>query len=69
MQRLYWGRALETDEQRLVVYAKDDKRAAKTLKITYDDLPRGDIGEIILADDASRDDTVRVASFAHQKVR
>jgi glycosyltransferase involved in cell wall biosynthesis len=35
--------------------------AAKTLKITYDDLPRGDIGEIILVDDASRDETVRVA--------
>jgi glycosyltransferase involved in cell wall biosynthesis len=35
--------------------------AAKTLKITYDDLPRGDVAEIILVDDGSRDETVRIA--------
>ena len=35
--------------------------AEKTLRITYDDLPHGEIGEIILVDDASRDETVRLA--------
>jgi glycosyltransferase involved in cell wall biosynthesis len=28
----------------------------KTLKITYDALPRGDVAEIILVDDGSRDE-------------
>jgi glycosyltransferase involved in cell wall biosynthesis len=46
---------------RKVVVVMPAYNAAKTLKITYDDLPRGDIGEIILVDDASRDETVRVA--------
>jgi glycosyltransferase involved in cell wall biosynthesis len=35
--------------------------AAKTLKITYDDLPRGEVAEIILVDDGSRDETVHIA--------
>ena len=46
---------------RKIVVVMPAYNAAKTLKITYDDLPRGDIGEIILVDDASRDETVRVA--------
>src|SRR5512136_341189 len=44
-----------------VVVVMPAYNAAKTLKITYDDLPHGEIGEIILVDDASRDETVRVA--------
>jgi glycosyltransferase involved in cell wall biosynthesis len=46
---------------RKVVVVMPAYNASKTLRITYDDLPHGDIGEIILVDDASRDETVRVA--------
>ncbi len=46
---------------RKIVVVMPAYNAAKTLKITYDDLPHGDIGEVILVDDASRDETVRVA--------
>ena len=35
--------------------------AAKTLKKTYKDIPKGLVDEIILVDDGSRDDTVSVA--------
>ncbi len=47
--------------------------AAKTLKKTLDDIPKDWIDEIILVDDASRDNTVAVAkklgirTFAHSK--
>lgn len=47
--------------------------AAKTLKITLDDIPRGCVDDIILVDDASRDNTVEVAKrlglkvFVHRK--
>src|SRR5512136_2966783 len=46
---------------RKIVVVMPAYNAARTLKITYDDLPHGDIGEIILVDDASHDETVRVA--------
>jgi glycosyltransferase involved in cell wall biosynthesis len=46
---------------RKIVVVMPAYNAEKTLKITYDDLPHGDIGEVILVDDASRDETVRVA--------
>ena len=35
--------------------------AARTLQKTYDDIPRDIVDEIILTDDASSDDTVRIA--------
>jgi glycosyltransferase involved in cell wall biosynthesis len=35
--------------------------AAETLKLTYDHLPRASIDTIILVDDGSRDETVRIA--------
>ncbi|MFA5060286.1 MAG: methyltransferase domain-containing protein [Candidatus Omnitrophota bacterium] len=47
--------------------------AAKTLQITYNDIPKNVIDEIILVDDASRDDTVAIAKelgikvFVHEK--
>jgi glycosyltransferase involved in cell wall biosynthesis len=49
--------------------------AAKTLKKTLDDIPKECVDEIILVDDASRDDTVEVAKrlglkvFTHNKNR
>lgn len=53
--------SVETDPPRKVIVVMPAYNAAKTLKITYDDLPRGDVAEIILVDDASRDETVRIA--------
>jgi glycosyltransferase involved in cell wall biosynthesis len=50
-----------SNPERKIVVVMPAYNAEKTLKITYDDLPRGDIGEIILVDDASRDETVRLA--------
>src|SRR3989338_175305 len=47
--------------------------AAKTLKITLDDIPKDVVDDIILVDDASKDDTVEVARqlglkvFVHEK--
>ncbi|MEK7576215.1 MAG: glycosyltransferase family 2 protein [Patescibacteria group bacterium] len=47
--------------------------AAKTLERTLNDIPRGWVNDIILVDDASRDNTVEVArrlgikTFVHQK--
>ena len=52
---------LSTTLPHKVVVVMPAYNAARTLKITYDDLPHGDIGEVILVDDASRDETVRVA--------
>ena len=42
---------------RKIVVVMPAYNAAKTLKITYDDLPHGEIGEVILVDDASSDGT------------
>lgn len=46
---------------RKIVVVMPAYNAAKTLKITYDDLPRGEVAEVILVDDGSRDETVRIA--------
>ncbi len=46
---------------RKIIVVMPAYNAAKTLKITYDDLPHGDVAEIILVDDGSRDETVRIA--------
>lgn len=46
---------------RKIIVVMPAYNAAKTLKITYDDLPHGDLAEIILVDDGSRDETVRIA--------
>jgi glycosyltransferase involved in cell wall biosynthesis len=35
--------------------------AAKTLRITYDAIPKGDIDQVILVDDGSRDETLEIA--------
>jgi glycosyltransferase involved in cell wall biosynthesis len=51
----------EPTPPRKVIVVMPAYNAAKTLKITYDDLPHGDVAEVILVDDGSRDETVRVA--------
>lgn len=42
--------------------------AAKTLKLTLDDIPEGSVDEIILVDDCSKDNTVEVAQQLGLKV-
>lgn len=55
-----------------VVVVMPAYNAAKTLKTTYDDLPHHAVDNIILVDDGSRDETIRIAQglglqvFAHK---
>ena len=48
--------------------------AAKTLKRTYDDIPKNIADDIILVDDASQDNTVEIArnlgikTYVHKKI-
>jgi glycosyltransferase involved in cell wall biosynthesis len=44
-----------------VVVVMPAYNAAKTLRITYDAIPRNDVDQVILVDDGSRDDTLKVA--------
>jgi glycosyltransferase involved in cell wall biosynthesis len=44
-----------------VVVVMPAYNASKTLRLTYADLPHGDIDGIILVDDGSRDDTAQIA--------
>lgn len=56
-----------------VVVVMPAYNAARTLRMVYDELPRGQIAEIILVDDGSNDDTLQIARelglrvFAHSK--
>jgi glycosyltransferase involved in cell wall biosynthesis len=56
-----------------VVVVMPAYNAAKTLAATYKDIPHGDVHQIILVDDASKDDTLGVASgleitaFRHER--
>ena len=48
-------------EQPRVVVVMPAYNAARTLRMTYDDLPKDGIHQVILVDDGSSDDTVEVA--------
>lgn len=56
-----------------VVIVMPAYNAARTLRMVYDELPRGQIAEIILVDDGSLDETVQIAKelglrvFAHSR--
>lgn len=56
-----------------VVVVMPAYNAARTLRTVYDELPRSQIAEIILVDDGSEDDTLKIAQelglhvFAHSK--
>jgi glycosyltransferase involved in cell wall biosynthesis len=56
-----------------VVVVMPAYNAAKTLEATYRDIPEGSFHDVILVDDASKDDTLRVArelditAFLHEK--
>ena len=54
------SRSSGPDAEHKVVVVMPAFNAAKTLKMTYDDLPR-EVAEVILVDDGSRDDTVWIA--------
>ncbi|HYT55516.1 MAG TPA: glycosyltransferase family 2 protein [Verrucomicrobiae bacterium] len=49
-----------TDKPKVVV-VMPAYNAAKTLKITYDAIPKGDVDQVILVDDDSRDETLQIA--------
>jgi len=42
--------------------------AAKTLRITYDAIPKGDVYQVILVDDGSRDETLKIAKDLNLEV-
>src|SRR5437867_12275007 len=44
-----------------VVVVMPAYNAAKTLRITYDAIPKGDVDQVILVDDDSRDETLQIA--------
>lgn len=50
----------DSDQPRVVV-VMPAYNAARTLKMTYDDLPKDRVHQVILVDDASSDETVEVA--------
>lgn len=50
-----------SDERKKVVVVMPAYNAAKTLRMTYADLPRDMVDLVILVDDGSKDDTVRIA--------
>jgi len=51
----------ETVEKPKVVVVMPAYNAAKTLRLTYDAIPKEDVDHMILVDDASRDETLQVA--------
>ena len=42
--------------------------AAKTLRITYDAIPKDDVYQVILVDDGSRDETLKIAKELNLEV-
>jgi glycosyltransferase involved in cell wall biosynthesis len=48
-------------EKKKIIAVLPAYNAAKTLKLTLDDIPEGTVDEIILVDDASKDETVSIA--------
>jgi len=51
----------ETVEKPKIVVVMPAYNAAKTLRLTYDAIPKEDVDHMILVDDASRDETLQVA--------
>jgi len=49
-----------TDKPKVVV-VMPAYNTAKTLRITYDAIPKGDVDQVILVDDDSRDETLQIA--------
>ena len=51
----------EGSEKAKVVVVMPAYNAAKTLRITYDAIPKEDVDSVILVDDGSRDETLKIA--------
>lgn len=51
----------QSAEKLKVVVVMPAYNAAKTLRITYDAIPKGDVDQVILVDDGSRDETLKIA--------
>jgi glycosyltransferase involved in cell wall biosynthesis len=51
----------QATEKLKVVVVMPAYNAAKTLRITYDAIPKGDVDQVILVDDGSRDETLKIA--------
>ncbi len=51
-----------------VVVVMPAYNAAKTLRLTYDAIPKQDVDHVILVDDASRDETLQIAKDLHLEV-
>jgi glycosyltransferase involved in cell wall biosynthesis len=51
----------QSAENLKVVVVMPAYNAAKTLRITYDAIPKGDVDQVILVDDGSRDETLKIA--------
>ena len=51
----------ETADKPKVVVVMPAYNAAKTLRITYDAIPKDDVDQVILVDDGSRDETLKIA--------
>lgn len=54
-------RALEENSKAKVVIVMPAYNAAKTLRITYDAIPKGNVDHVILVDDGSSDETLQIA--------
>ena len=51
----------EKENKPKVIVVMPAYNAAKTLRLTYDAIPKEDIDQVILVDDGSRDETLKVA--------
>jgi glycosyltransferase involved in cell wall biosynthesis len=56
-----WRRALTDDSRPKVVVVMPARQAATTLEGTFDAIPKDAVDEVILVDDSSTDETVRLA--------
>jgi glycosyltransferase involved in cell wall biosynthesis len=56
-----WRRALPDDSRPKVVVVMPARQAAATLEGTFDAIPKDEVDEVILVDDSSTDETVRLA--------
>ena len=52
---------VQASEKPKVVVVMPAYNAAKTLRLTYDAIPKKDVDHVILVDDGSRDETLRIA--------
>ena len=52
---------MNSEPKSKVVVVMPAYNAAKTLRITYEAIPKGNVDHVLLVDDGSRDDTIKIA--------